>query len=193
MTDNLWDVKSTLYRWFRNKFPFRQILNQENINLEALLDSVKLESKKIIDIGTGTGNVLQYLGNTGIIIGIDASFAMLRNVRYLFPHVHLMQADALSLPLKPSTADVVTAVGLVEYLKDVEPFFFHAALALKNNGYLVITFSPKGLCTSLRLLLGHSIFSNKLDEIVAIAQSHNLIKIHNCSSLMQGQVLFQKM
>ncbi len=192
MSNNFWNVTSKLYQWFRNKFPFRQILNAENKNLEALLNQISVAGKKVIDIGTGTGNVLPFLGKAEFIAGIDISLTMLISVRQAFPNIHRVQADAVSLPLKSKSADVVIAVGLVEYMKNVDHFLDNVSFVLKDGGYAVVTFSPKGLSAKARLLLGHSIYPRSLDEIIALAKNRNFIVKHHCASLMQQQILLHK-
>lgn len=192
MSDNFWDVTLKLYRWFRNIFPFRQILEAENKNLEALLSEISLAGTTVIDIGTGAGNVLAFLQEADFVVAVDFSMIMLKSGRHTLPKFRRVQADGLSLPLKSNSADVMTAVGLVEYLKNVDIFFRDVAFALKKNGHAVVTFSTKGIFTAMRLLLGHPIYPRTLEEIVTLAKNRKLIMVQHRSSLMQRQVLFQK-
>jgi len=192
MTKTRWDVTSVLYRWFRQLFPFRQILDQENAKLASLLESARPTDKSVVDIGIGVGNVVPYLERSRTIIGVDVSAAMLHRVRHSFPHVHLARADASSLPLKSSSVELVTAIGLIEYVKFVDIFFSEVAAALREKGHLIVTFSPKGIFARGRQVLGHVIYTRSLDEIMVIAAANRLDVIAHSASLMQIQVLFQK-
>jgi ubiquinone/menaquinone biosynthesis C-methylase UbiE len=192
MTSWLWNLKAKLYRSVRKSFPFNLILKSENKRLELLLCSLDIDGKKVVDLGTGTGNALQYLTDSNFVCGIDLTFSMLKVARQLYPGVELIQADALKLPVKTNAVEIVTAVGLSEYMRDIESLFKESYRLLKTNGYLIITFSPPGIWTGLRLLIGHSIFPRTLDELKKIAQNERFQLIENHRSLMQIQVLFQK-
>ncbi|MFZ5519179.1 MAG: class I SAM-dependent methyltransferase [Candidatus Zhuqueibacterota bacterium] len=192
MTEKWWDVTSVLYHWFRQLFPFRQILDQENKKLESMLIPAQPAGKRVVDIGIGVGNVVPYLDSSLTIVGIDVSPAMLNRVRGSFPHVHLAQADASFLPLKSSSVELVTAIGVIEYVQHVEVFFRDVATALRENGFLAVTFSPKGLFARGRLVLGHVIYPRSLGEIMTIAAANHLEVISHSASLMQVQALFRK-
>ena len=192
MNDPIWSLKAKFYRTLRTNFPFNFILKKENKKLESILGSIEIRNKKIVDLGTGTGNVLQFLVDSKLAIGIDFTFSMLQSTRQFYPEANLLQANAIKLPIKHSSVELVTAVGLSEYLKNSKSLFKETCRVLKNNGFLVLTFSPRGICSRLRLLLGHKIYPRTFTNLVAIAKSEGYQIIKNSHSLMQAQVLFQK-
>ncbi len=192
MSDLLWNLKSKLYRSLRSKFPFNLILRGENKKLEVILRSIDTTNEKVIDLGTGIGNVLQYLIDFKHVVGVDFTLSMLLLARQSYPGVKLIQADALLLPIKTNSVHLVIAIGLSEYLLDIEAFFKEAFRILKYSGFLVFTFSPRGIWSQLRLLLGHTIYPRTLDEIITIAMRERFQIVENSYSLMQGQVLVKK-
>jgi len=192
MNNSLWNLKVKFYRSIRNYFPLNQILNCENQKLEFLLNSLETKQKKVLDIGTGTGNVLQFFADADCLIGIDITLPMLKAAMQIHPGSKLIQADALNVPVKPDSVEFITAVGLSEYLKDIDLFFKEAHRILRNGGYFLLTFSPSGLWSGLRFLLGHRIYPRSLEEIVTFASNKQFLLIKSIRSLMQVQVLFQK-
>jgi len=192
MNDSIWNLKAKLYRCLRSKLPFNLVLKTENKKLELILHSIVIAGKKVIDLGTGTGNVFQFLVSTDIQIGIDSTFSMLKLAKESYPEANFIQADALKLPLKNDSVELVTAVGLSEYLKDVQPLFTEINHILRSNGYLIITFSPFGMWTRLRLLLGHNIYPRTFEQLITIAKNSQFQFVKNSYSFMQGQVLFKK-
>lgn len=192
MNDFLWHVKANLYRSARKCFPFNLILKGENEKLKSLLKSVDTQKKIVLDLGTGTGNVLQFFNDANVVLAVDSNFSMLQITRRLNPGAILIQADALKLPIKSNTIHFITAVGLSEYASDIESLLNEIFRALIKNSFLILTFSPKGFWTRLRLVLGHQIFPVSLDVIERIARKEHFQKVANARSLMQEQVLFKR-
>ncbi len=181
-----------LYRTMRISFPVNLILKKENSKLEFMLRSLDINGKNAVDLGTGTGNVLQYLTNSKMVIAIDFARSMLHIARQTYPQAKLLQAEASALPIAANSVEFVTAIGLSEYLRQIEPLFDEVFRILRDNGFLVLTFSPPGIWTRLRLLLGHQIYCRTLEELITIAWNKGFQIIKSSRSFMQGQVLFQK-
>ena len=59
---NLWEFKAGFYDSARKLFPFNLILSKENTNLKNLLAKIDLVDGKILDVGTGPGTILAFLG-----------------------------------------------------------------------------------------------------------------------------------
>ncbi|MDZ7263305.1 MAG: class I SAM-dependent methyltransferase [candidate division KSB1 bacterium] len=187
-----WRLKARLYRIFRSHFPFNLIVSRENQNLQHVLQSIAIDARRIaVDVGTGAGNVLTCLCSFGKVIGIDSNFSMLQLARQNFPSTWLIQGDAVRLPLKPAV-DLVVAVGLAEYLRDADLLFAEARRILSANGYLMITSAPPGLWTHLRRLLGHRLFPRTAAMMVALGSRNNFRLQRQMRTMMQVQLLFQK-
>jgi len=192
MNDFLWKVKAKLYRLMRSCFPFNLVVKSENKRLEWILQSVEITGKKVVDLGTGTGNVLQFLTHANPVLAIDITFTMLQAARQLYPNSKFIQADALNLPLKTNAVDVIIAIGLSEYVSNIDSLFKEISRLLKIGSFLILTFSPGGIWSRVRLLLGHSIYPRTLDDLLKVASEEQFQLVKNSRSMMQGQVLFQK-
>ena len=153
---------------------------------------MQVNGKNILDLGVGTGNVIQLLNKAATIVGIDITESKLKATKIRYPDLFLIQADGRKIPLKKTTFDVITAIGLVEYLQNPEPLFQEANRILINSGYFVITFSPVGVWTILRLLLGHRIQSGNLKQFMQFSENNGFRMIHQTRSFIQHQLLLQK-
>jgi ubiquinone/menaquinone biosynthesis C-methylase UbiE len=192
MNRTFWNLKTGYYKLLRSIFPFKIILNKENNNLVALIKQVETENKIMLDLGVGTGNVLNFLKGEKHLFGLDLTFSMLKEAQKNFPKARLIQANVLFIPLKTKSIDMITVVGLVEYIQDTIPVIEELYRILKNESYLILTFSPKKFWTRMRLLLGHPVYPMYLDQVQKIVKRYQFQIIDNQQSLMQQQVLLQK-
>lgn len=99
---------------------------------------------RMIDIGTGTGRMLELLASridSGI--GIDASKAMLalaraRLAREALWHCGVRQADMYRLPLADSSCDLAVMQMVLHYAEDPEGAIAEAARVLRPGGRLLV-------------------------------------------------------
>ena len=192
MNKFLWDLKAKLYRMLRCRFPVHFIIQQENRNLERLLQSIEIDGRRIVDLGTGTGNALYCFAQAAESFGVDLTLSMLLAAKQIHPGVSMIQADAVTLPLQNESADIVSAIGLSEYIKAIELLFIEVHRILKDRGYFLFTFSPYGIFTALRFLLGNRIYPRSMEQIEQIATKVGFQVVHTGHSFMQRQVLFHK-
>lgn len=92
----------------------------------------------MIDLGCGTGLILDELNSRGQSVGIDVSpraleFCRRRNLR------DLIRADVVRLPLRSGCADVVTALDLAEHLDDDQALVAEIARILRPGGQVLFT------------------------------------------------------
>jgi ubiquinone/menaquinone biosynthesis C-methylase UbiE/DNA-binding transcriptional ArsR family regulator len=117
----------------------------------ALLDLVGPSVGRLLDIGTGTGRLLELLGpRAERAVGIDASRAMLalarsRLARADLGHCTVRLADMYRLPMADATFDVVTAQMVLHHAEDPAGVLAEAARVLRPGGLLVIVdLAPHG-------------------------------------------------
>lgn len=114
-----------------------------------VLESVPVKNKKILDIGCGGGQYLEYfLNKGGNVTGVDYSPKMILIAnRYLkdrnFKNFSLRVADVRKLPFPNNNFDVVIGIGLLEYLVDPELAMTEITRILKPRGYCLLSFSKK--------------------------------------------------
>jgi len=105
--------------------------------VKCMLNKLKLDSSRILDIGCGTGANLEYLGDYGSVVGLDYAREALDFCR-LRKHRNLVRGDAERLPFKEGAFDLITALDLLEHIDDskaAEGF----SKALKPGGHLILT------------------------------------------------------
>ncbi|MEM0373714.1 MAG: class I SAM-dependent methyltransferase [Sulfolobaceae archaeon] len=117
--------------------------------------SILLSGNIIIDIGTGTGKIFDYL-NCNICIGIDISFKFLEILNKKRGNkVIPVRADATKLPIRSNIADGITSI-LVLHMLD------NPSLAISEI-YRVL--KSKGIFISVILANPSSIFSKILSRL----------------------------
>lgn len=121
---------------------------------QALVDLARAEEEveSFVDLGTGTGRMIELLGpQARISLGIDLSPEMLAFARATLEqsgieHCSLRQGDLYDLPLQDATADLVTLHQVLHYLDDPAAAVGEAARILKPGGRLLIAdFAPHDL------------------------------------------------
>jgi len=103
----------------------------------------------LLDIGTGTGRVLQLLADRiDRGVGIDASRDMLAVARSNLEadavrHCHVRLGDMYHLPMKPDSFDAVVVHQVLHYAESPEAVIAEAARVLRPGGTLVVVdFTP---------------------------------------------------
>jgi ArsR family transcriptional regulator len=107
----------------------------------------------VVDLGTGTGRMLQLLVHAGVerAVGVDSSHSMLAVARANLERsglrrVDLRQGDVYSPPLDQRSVDLVVVHQVLHYLDDPARAVREAARLLAPGGRLVIVdFAPHTL------------------------------------------------
>ena len=96
--------------------------------------------QRVLDAGTGTGVVAEAARVAGAsVAGVDASLEMLLVGREARPDVPRAAAEAIDLPFRDGTFDVVTAGFVLSHFKRVETALFDLIRVLKPGGTLAVT------------------------------------------------------
>jgi ArsR family transcriptional regulator len=111
----------------------------------AILAALPERIPALLDIGTGTGRLLELLApRTGHALGLDASREMLAlararlSERGLADRASVRQADMYRLPLADGSQDVVTLQMVLHYAEDPAAALAEAARVLKPGGTLLV-------------------------------------------------------
>ena len=99
---------------------------------------LKLEGRKIVEVGCGTGRNTTWLAERAAeIVGLDFSEEMLARARSRVndPRVRFIQHDArITWPLADASTEVVIAMLILEHVEDLAPVFAEAARVLNTGG-----------------------------------------------------------
>lgn len=120
------------YWWFQGR---RKLI------LDTLAKHVRADSAErpvILDIGCGTGMMLEDLQRMGSATGLDFSMVALEYCRQRGID-RLGRADVRYLPVKSNSVDIITALDLVEHIEDDHGLMNEFFRVLKPGGIAVMS------------------------------------------------------
>jgi SAM-dependent methyltransferase len=118
------------------------------LTMEAVLERLGTLHGRLVDLGCGGGELCVHAAGLGFdVTGVDVATGMIEEGesrrRGLPPpnqdRLRFLAGDALASGLPASSADAVTALGLLEYLEEDDAFFAEAARLLRPGGVLVVS------------------------------------------------------
>ena len=120
---------------------------QENVaHVERRLRGIarQTEAKKLLDLGCGTGFVIQIAKKfVPDIDGVDVTEAMIRQVdRSGDAEIRLHLCDTGAFQPEPGAYDMVTAYSFLHHLYDIGPTLATAARALRPGGHFYADLEP---------------------------------------------------
>jgi ArsR family transcriptional regulator len=128
---------------------------------QALLDAFPAHAEDLLDIGTGTGRMLQlFTDRVDRGVGIDSSRGMLSVARAKLEadgnrHCHVRHADMYRLPMPDASFDVAVIHQVMHYADRPEALITEVARVLRPDGIvLIVDFAPHDLET-LRIEHAH--------------------------------------
>jgi len=106
---------------------------------------------RLLDVGCGTGQSLRiYRERAGLYVGIDLSLGALRLAAGRFRGASWMQADALRLPCRSGSFDVVAFSSVLHHIGDRRGALAEARRVLRPGGW-VFAFDPNLLHPAMLL------------------------------------------
>ncbi|MDQ3141209.1 MAG: class I SAM-dependent methyltransferase [Bacteroidota bacterium] len=124
--------------------------------LKPYLDSLDLESKKVVEIGLGFGTVAQYLvEKKAFYTGVDISPGPVEMANYRIHNTGLTHtskaivASALQLPFNTGTMDQIVSIGCLHHTGDLKLAIQECIRVLKPGGKLFIMIYNKYSLRSL--------------------------------------------
>ena len=92
----------------------------------------------VLDIGCGTGMLLEDLQKLGLAVGLDFSMVALEYCRQRGLK-SLAQADVRYIPVKSGSVDIITALDLIEHIKDDHGLMAEFFRVLKPGGIAIMS------------------------------------------------------
>lgn len=95
---------------------------------------------KILDIGCGTGKLMEELGRYGEVYGVDASQEAINFCRQRhLGHLYKSKFPQISPKLHKKRFDLITCLDVIEHISDDKKAMQRISQLLKPNGKLIIT------------------------------------------------------
>lgn len=148
--------KASLYS--KNYFQKQEFFPQ-HFSYTLLLLFKELGIKKVLDVGCGTGLLVQFLNENGFeALGCDIADEALKIARTRNKRDSLIKASAQKLPFKNQSFDLICAISLIEHLtsKETKKFLAETRRVLKPRGYFFLV--TPNFWSLMRLLKGKGWF-----------------------------------
>lgn len=133
---------------------FMRLFNQDS-SLRALAENLSfVEGDKVLDVGGGTGRLLEHLPSFLDVVVVDPSSKMLERASRkieCFRSYQLLNGKAQSLPFDNDSFDYVICADALHHFEGVRESIREMVRVLKGAGLLVILeFTPRS--STIRLL-----------------------------------------
>lgn len=122
-------------------------LRREHVQtlMRQLLADSKRTRLRVLDLGCGTGNVLEGLPRERLqVIGMDLVPEMAAAAARVHPQDCFAAADAGALPLADSSVDMVTCLGLLEYVPDPLQVLTGIQRVVRPAGHIILSIPNRG-------------------------------------------------
>ncbi len=114
--------------------------------VRAILEQLGGKNKKLLDLGCGTGFIIDLAKDLfHEIHGVDVTQAMLNKVDTSGGNITLHNTTAENVPFADHTFDVVSAYSFIHHLYDYKPVLQEAYRVLKPGGICYIDLEPNKL------------------------------------------------
>lgn len=146
-------------------------VSDEKVEAEILKLIGRTPFDGLLDLGTGTGRMLELLADRyRRAIGIDSSRNMLSIARAQLDeagitHASVRQGDIFNLPLERESFDVVTIHQVLHFLHDPLPAITEAARMLRPGGRVVVVDFASHEHEELRLEHAHARLGFSQDQV----------------------------
>ncbi len=118
------------------------ILRRQNVHylIQPLLAAAD-RTLQVVDVGCGSGDVLDGLPRDVIrVTGMDFSREMARQAGVMHPNDTFAPGDATKLPFRYDSADIVTSLGVLEYVPNPIEALSGMTEILRPGGHMIVSF-----------------------------------------------------
>ncbi len=142
-----------------------------------------LDPRKILDVGTGTGWMIEQMIDKfpqSEIYGVDFAKGMIDQIKKKDLKCQAIVADARNLPFDHNMFDLIVSNATYQWIEDLEPAFLNAFQVLKEQGVFVFSCFSEGTYRELFTCLEKSLNGRLNGEplpIQKLPSEENLLKV----------------
>jgi SAM-dependent methyltransferase len=93
----------------------------------------------VVDAGAGEGYGTAALPSLGPAIALEYDGTACTHMRRAYPHIAVVRANLVALPLRSARVDTITCLQVVEHLWDLRGFLRECHRTLRPGGDLIVT------------------------------------------------------
>lgn len=185
---SFWAFKAPFYARARQLPLLKKIFAAERKKLGQLFALMPETAGWHLDVGSGTGDALTVFTSRRSLICADASPAMLRRL----PAALKLAARAECLPFAGGTFEVVSAIGVLEYVQEARLLLQEAHRVARPGGFLLLTSSPRMLANHCRRIWGERLYLRSAHEIAGLLPQTGWREIGHARTWLQEQWLLRR-
>jgi ubiquinone/menaquinone biosynthesis C-methylase UbiE len=144
--------------WNQKKGNFLELYKNEEFikGIASEVENCLKKGDSVLDLGCGDGIKTSRIAKKGFkVVGIDTSRTAIDKAKQNFQDLTFVVKDVVdeNLPFGTNTFDAVTAISLLEYIKNKKEFLKEVKRVLKSNGIL-ITITPNSKSPTIKFAWG---------------------------------------
>jgi len=143
--DEIDKFETLIDEWWDPNGKLRTLHHINPIRLDYIDKAVKLEGKKVLDIGCGGGILTEAMAEKNAMVsGLDASAAIIdaaiQHQKYTEKNINYHSATAEQFSQDNNQSfDVITCMELLEHIPDVQSLLQACAKMLRPDGHLILS------------------------------------------------------
>jgi ubiquinone/menaquinone biosynthesis C-methylase UbiE len=150
---------------------------------------------EVLDIGSGTGKLKEYLGDGFSYTGIDISSAMIEEAKKRSYTGHVGAAEEVIKSLGDKSVDHVTALSSLYFVEDFDTVLQHAERVARQSIFFTLEqFTPEVI--EMMKDRGIQLYNHPLSKIenpTEVIQNTYLWKRPNTEDKIYGDIVFKKL
>ena len=108
-------------------------------HMDVVAFSRAIPGDLVVEVGAGTGNFLSLFSSiTDRLIAVDLTEAMLEQARIHYPGLDLVAGDAVRLPLRSRSVDLVTTAQMLHHVREPIPVLKEMRRVVAPTGRVLI-------------------------------------------------------
>ena len=104
-----------------------------------VVQKIKCENLTILDLGSGQGGTAKVLSEKNTVISLDLNIVRLKSQEDFKDNILRINGDALNVPLKPDSFDLIILQDVIEHVSDPQSLLNSLLSLLKKNGILYLS------------------------------------------------------